>query len=396
MSLLRIAFVDLLTSGGGVPVVMGRLIAGLLRTGQGTEVILVDPYGDARSLLQIPDDVAPCVVGTRLDPRTRRIRRVPWPGRLRFIGDLVVYGVRLGFVLRKRKADLVVFNLAKSGPIAWLASVISGSRLVFYSHGVWHRSDMGLVYRFLLWRASAIIAVSEDTKRQITSLGIPESKVTVLYNAVDTETIKAWSRNDVLKDLGVDTGSFAIGCVGNIISRKGIDVLVEAFGILVRDLKASDAVLLIAGDDPGESGGAYSRLINRTIEHYGIGNRVKFLGFRTDVDRLLHAFDLFVMPSRMESFGVAIIEAMRASIPVIATNSGSIPEVVAHEETGLLVRPECPVELATAVHRMRSDPELRKALSANALRIVRDRFALDRQVRRFLAAVHTRIPGDGR
>jgi glycosyltransferase involved in cell wall biosynthesis len=105
---------------------------------------------------------------------------------------------------------------------------------------------------------------------------------------------------------------------------------------------------------------------------------VHFLGLRRDVPDLLSAMDILVLPSHTEGFGLALVEAMAAGLPVIATSVGALPEVVTEGENGLLIPPRDAGALAGALERLLSDPALAQRLGANARTHVREHFSLDR------------------
>ncbi|MBM3149983.1 MAG: glycosyltransferase family 4 protein, partial [Chloroflexi bacterium] len=113
----------------------------------------------------------------------------------------------------------------------------------------------------------------------------------------------------------------------------------------------------------------------------GLGHRVVMAGYREDIPEVLAAMDVLAnSPRSREGLSVAILEALAAGRPVVATRVGGIPEIVLDGETGLLVAPEDPRALADAVVRLVSDRELAARLCANAVRLVRDRFTFERMV----------------
>lgn len=125
-------------------------------------------------------------------------------------------------------------------------------------------------------------------------------------------------------------------------------------------------------------GGRREAEMRRLAAELGLAGRVHFLGQRDDVPDLLSALDLFVLPSHSEGVSLALLEAMAAGLPVIATAVGGLPEVVTDGDNGLLVPPEDPEALATALERLLEDPALAQRLGANARRHVEENFSLER------------------
>jgi glycosyltransferase involved in cell wall biosynthesis len=142
--------------------------------------------------------------------------------------------------------------------------------------------------------------------------------------------------------------------VGRLEPQKGYEVLIEAVG-RVRAAGA-DVELKIAGE------GSERPLLEQRIAEHGLGEHVVLLGQRRDVPELLNAADAFVHSARWEGFGLVLLEAMRAGLPIISTAVGAIPEVVADAATGLLVAPDDPEALAGAILRLVREPGVAAAM----------------------------------
>lgn len=142
-------------------------------------------------------------------------------------------------------------------------------------------------------------------------------------------------------------GKYVVGTVGALIKKhKGHHVLLET----LRELQSDpDLHCLILGD------GYDRQALERQAE--GLSN-VEFLGFRSEVGTFLRLFDLFVFPSLVEGFGSTLLDAMQAGCPIAASNVGGIPEIVSHEQNGLLVQPGDATALRNAISRLRGSPEL--------------------------------------
>jgi len=117
---------------------------------------------------------------------------------------------------------------------------------------------------------------------------------------------------------------------------------------------------------------------------------VFFLGFREDIPRILASLDLFVLSSHLEGLGTSIMDAMASKLPVVATDVGGIPEVVAHNETGLLVPPRNPGALADAILRLHYDRPLAARLGQRGYEVVHEKFSAEAMARRIIA-VYERI-----
>jgi glycosyltransferase involved in cell wall biosynthesis len=125
-------------------------------------------------------------------------------------------------------------------------------------------------------------------------------------------------------------------------------------------------------------GGRRAGEVRQLAESLGLAGEVHFLGQRQDVPDLLNAMDIFVLPSYSEGVSLALLEAMAAGKPVIATAVGGLPEVVEHEKTGLLIPPRDAGALAAALTRLLADPAWARQLAEHARRHVREHYSLDR------------------
>ncbi|WP_049783346.1 glycosyltransferase family 4 protein [Mahella australiensis] len=181
-------------------------------------------------------------------------------------------------------------------------------------------------YKMLAARTARIIAVSDALAQYLCSCGISQDKITVVHNGIDLEPYSDNAAEEHHKN-----ESFVIGTAARLIPQKGIDVLLEAFCILLHEYNQSR--LIIAGDGP-------SRMeLERWCWKMNIADRVSFLGYINDINAFMQRLDVFVLPSLSEGFGISVLEAMACARPVIASSVGGVPEIVDHGQTGLLFPP---------------------------------------------------------
>lgn len=169
---------------------------------------------------------------------------------------------------------------------------------------------------------------------------------------------------------GVPADCFLWGSTGRLRWEKGFDVLLPAFAELRRTHPR--AFLVIGGD------GSDRAALEAQAASLGLREHVKFLGFRKDVPAILSVLDGYVLASRSEGLGTAILEALAAGLPGVATEVGGIPDSVRHEKTGLLVPNENPTAIAAAMARLMDDEGLRERLGAAAWKMVREEFTAEK------------------
>ena len=230
-----------------------------------------------------------------------------------------------------------------------------------------------------LWVANSE-AVRQDTARQE---GVDPARIRVIPNGVDPDRFAGTpDRRAVRRRLGLPEAGPLILTVSNLIHYKGHGTLFEAVPLVTRIHPT--ARFLLAGDGP------IRPEIERRIAGADLAESVRLLGERDDVPDLLRAADLLVHPSDEEGFPNAILEAMAAGLPVVATRVGGTPELVVDGVTGILVPPRSPADLAAAVSRLLADPGLARRLgTAGRERAVRE-FPLGRMVER-TEALYTEV-----
>jgi glycosyltransferase involved in cell wall biosynthesis len=239
-------------------------------------------------------------------------------------------------------------------------------------HGKNYYSDR--LYRRLLYRwtsrAGYMVAVSDDIKRFLTErVGARAKRISVIANGIDIQKHAANLnvRRAVRQELNVGEADILIGAVGNLYPVKGHIYLIQAAAKILADFP--NAHFVIAG-----RGGEQLRLQDE-IDRLGIAGRFRLLGFREDVDQLLQAMDIFVMPSLSEGMPLSILEAMAAKKVIVASTVGGIPELIESGRNGVLIPPQNPDELASALMILSKNAGVRESIAANAYEEVCRKFA---------------------
>jgi glycosyltransferase involved in cell wall biosynthesis len=210
--------------------------------------------------------------------------------------------------------------------------------------------------RWLYGQADEVIAISAAVRAALVSRGIPGERIAIVPSGVDVARFADTDRDGARHALGIDRTTLVVALVAALVERKGQRVLLEALALLAA--RGTRPLCLFAGVGPDGD-----RLLARAAE-LGLGPQVRWLGRVDDVTRVLAAADVTAAPSLAEGLGVAVIEAMAASRPVIASAVGGIPESVRDGVEGLLVPPGDPGALADALERCLADPGLRARLGA--------------------------------
>ncbi|UUX94790.1 glycosyltransferase [Aquabacterium sp. J223] len=319
--------------------------------------------------LGYPLDSAFGAAGFRLHPLTlsRGIRP------LQFLQTVV----RLTRLMKRERYDVVHVHGSEAGVLARVAAWFARVPVVVVElHGYANRNPDSIlertVYRWieraLDGMTDAYVAVSAHVERQWLSRGIcAPQKLQVIHHALRLED---FPDRGMQPRPGRGAGRPEVGTVCLLEARKGLASLVEAMPAVV---KAVPGVrFAIAGE------GELRPWMEQRIRALGMTPHVDFLGWRADVPELMWRFDLFVLPSRRESFGLVFLEAMASRCPVVGSRVDGIPEVVADGVTGTLVPPDDPAALAAAIVELLTDTDKADRFAQAGRRRVEAVFSADR------------------
>ena len=294
-------------------------------------------YGASTSLLTLAD---------ALLESGHAVDFVAWRGR-DFEGDLRARGYRVDGVrvrtkidllaiahmvrlFRERGVDVVHTHLSTSSVNGCLAARLAHIPSVATVHGM-----SGKLSFFF---ADRLIAVSNGVRDHLVAQGIDGQRIDVVYNAV-VPPLTLPTRDVARRELGLDRADTIVGTVARTVAVKGYDDLLRAFAIVAENNPL--AKFLCVGD--GEGFGDFRALAKRL----GLGDRIVWTGYRSDVWSALRAMDVFAFASHKEAMGIAVAEAMAAGLPIVSTDVGGLPEVLG--QTGWLVPPHRPDRIATGI-----------------------------------------------
>lgn len=238
------------------------------------------------------------------------------------------------------------------------------------------RAKRRMAYRYVS-RVSRMIAVSQDLKDFIVRrAGVAERRVGVIYNGVDAPAPPPAERaSGVRAGLGLEAFEHVIGVVGSLYPVKGHAHLIRALPEILRAFPKT--VLLVVGQ------GQLEQSLKAEAASLRLGAHVRFLGLRDDVPALLSLLDAFVLPSLSEGLSMALLEAMAAGIPVVATRVGGNPEVVVDGDTGFLVEAESPGSIADGVVRLLRDKGQAAHMGESGRRRVHEKFSFTATIEQY-------------
>ena len=297
---------------------------------------------------------------------------------------------RLNRVIKKLQPDVIHAHDAHGVAMASLALSLGAAAA---KNGepplvVSRRVDFHLRHNsFSRWKhrqVDCFIAASEAIRHMLVSDGVPEERTVTVHEGIDVEHVLAAPLVDVHQAFFLPHGAPVVGNIAALVPHKGQRHLIEAAHLVVQ--KLPDVRFVILGE------GELREALERLVKEYHLEKHVLLPGFRTDVFGCLKSFDVFVMSSGPEGLGTSRLDAMACSRPIIATEAGGIPEVVAHGVTGLLVPPRDHAAMADAIVALVSNEPRRRAMGDAGFARVNEKFTVERMIAG-TAAVYARVAG---
>ena len=217
------------------------------------------------------------------------------------------------------------------------------------------------------------VSISEEVADSVRLVYGAKLQSPVIYNGIDTKRFACSN----CKEEEQEGGEIILLHVGRFSPSKNHKLLIEAFSYALN--QNPNLRLWLVGD------GELRPSIEEMVQKLGLGDRIRFLGTRSDIPKLMACCDIFVLSSKWEGFGLVIAEAMAAGKPVVATSVGGVPELVENGLTGLLVPPDDANALAEALLLLAKDPELRQVMGQNGQKKAIDCFDISRTAREYEA-----------
>jgi len=277
-------------------------------------------------------------------------------------------------VLRKFRPSLVLCCNERAFRLAIPARNRTGKPPLVYRNGLTATFKNRRLNRVLFRSAARMVVISEPLREEMASYGwITPERLQVLRNGIDTDVYHPdpEARERVRSALGTRPDTVVAAVLARVTEDKGQVETIEALALLKE--QAPDAELWIVGE------GKLRPKLEALAAERGVADRVKFLGFRTDMPAVFQAVDVVVQASHREGLGNTLLEAMAARRPIVASAVGGIVDVVVPGVTGELVPPYDPAAIAAALGTLLADPQLRQKYGDAGWQRVQDEFRLTRE-----------------
>jgi len=300
--------------------------------------------------------VTPFVCGLRggqFDREAMRALRIPVTSLKGDWLSVAAGAFSVARLIRRNRIDIVDTRLDGARVIGYVASrlLARGPKLVCHERTPITRDSRTLWVRApLARRADMIVGVAESVTRSAMQVyGLPKERFATVHNGLELESMDVATPAHLRQELGLPGECSLVGFGGRLVEAKGLTYLLQAIPTVLHEYPATHFV--IAGDGP------LRPQLRRQAAEAGIARQITFLGLRDDMYSILKTLDVYVQPSLWEGMPMVVIEAMGASLPVVATRVDGIPEVVVDGKTGLLVSERDPMALAGAMHYLLSNPD---------------------------------------
>jgi len=293
-------------------------------------------------------------------------------------------------VVRRENPDILQSFLTHDNLIARLARLVSAETIVITGIRLVPTGETDISQRLdnLTTRfADHVISNSEAGARFARRYRVPDDRISVVHNGRDTDRFDREPPAGFRESIGLPTEGPVVGTVGRLIDRKGHQELLDAW-VTVR-ATVPDAQLLIVGDGPDRAA------LEAQAKRLNIGDSVHFVGLRDDVPDLLATMDVFAFPSHYEGLPGALLEAMAAGLPTVATPVDGNAELLEAYESGLFVDVGDRAALARALVLLLTQPAVAAEMGRSAQQRARESFGVDRMVAGY-EAVYERLLADRR
>jgi len=394
---MKILFIVTQSEFGGAQQFLSQLITVLNNKGKHNITIAAGPEGDDESgLLRLLEKRG---INTR---HLRYLRRAVNP-----IFDFCLGLIEIYRLIKKEKPDTLFLCSSKAGALGSLVGRLAGVSKIIYRIGGWTFNDprpflSRLFYKFIerisaRWK-DIIIVNAECHRKQAIELGIkPKGEILTIYNGIDFGKLDFLSQEEARRNMMQITNDMLIyespshisrlasdshigiiiGTIANLYPAKGLEYLIEAAS-MIRNKFVSIKFIVI-----GE--GTERLKLKELIKKYNLEDSFFLVGAATSAYKYLKAFDIFVLSSVKEGFPWAILEAMAAEVPIVATKVGAIPEILENPsnssgQTALLVEPGNANDLSKAILELLEDYSLRIRMAENAKKVVEEKFSLEKMV----------------
>jgi glycosyltransferase involved in cell wall biosynthesis len=277
--------------------------------------------------------------------------------------------------IKQNNYDVIFSYFESSDIISILSRYISRNSVHISCRrdtGFRHSNKINTLYKILNKRFNLILCASNDIQISVERSGVNKNKVKTIYNGVNYKRFTSLKFDMLRKDLKIDKSEIVLGMVANLSPVKNHAKVITTLAKLHN--KGNKYHLVLVGD------GILREELEGLVSNIGLGDYVHFLGRRTDIPDILAGIDIFILASKTEGLSNALLEAMAAKKPIIATKVGGNTEVVLDKQSGILVNVNDEDRLFDAILKLASSESLRKEYGNCGYYRILNMFSIDKMV----------------
>ena len=300
-----------------------------------------------------------CKPGSKIDKKFRTEGLAVFNLPLMHSGD-ILSATALAAYCRINNIDILHVHLARDYWLAYYAKLLYKKlKIVFVRHVAYKVKFRNFLYRHMYDSVDKIIAVSQAVEDVLKGQNvIDEAKIIKIYNGIDHEPFINSQKGNLRKELGINEKSPLVGMIGRVNDEKNQKSFIKSIPIILKSYP--EARFIIAGAD--EENGAYIKKLQALAESLEVSDKLKLLGFRSDVPSIMKELDVFVLASTNEGFGLVLTEALSSGAAVVATPVDCAREIILDGESGIIAEGFEPKNIAEAVDKILSNDELAQKL----------------------------------
>jgi len=296
--------------------------------------------------------------------------------------NLIFYAIYLAKYVNNHNIDFIHISWGKDLLLSVFIKIFTTRKvhIIYYRQMKLSREKKDIYHKFIYKNISIILAITENLKNECNNF-LPVSNHIIKklpYGIEEYQNLQTpiMSKEELCKDFNWDLSSFTIGVFSRLEEQKGQHLVVKA----MRELAPLNISLGIIGHCMDEK---YKKRLIEEISSYNLTNKVRLENFMEQPMRVMSGFDLIVLPTYEETFGLVAAEAMMMGVPVIGSNAGGIPEIIKDNVNGLLFETKNSNSLKQKISMMINSLELRQKLSNNAKIFIREHYNYDKHFESF-------------
>lgn len=278
---------------------------------------------------------------------------------------------KLNEMVLSEQFNVIHTHLTRAAYLGFASSKMTGCPVVTSVH----IANNDRIYNRIAKRNNRLVAVSGFVHGMLHGRGIPEKFIDTVYNGTDFLDFPISDSSRLRKEFGINGDVQLIGQIGRISPQKGQIDLLKALSKVKRSIKNIHGLFV------GRFDGEYESEIRQRVATLGLENHVTFTGLRHDIPELIDACDFVAVPSKMETFGLAAVEAMARSKAVVAARVGALPEVILDGRTGLLYDLDSD-QLPELLSYLLKEPRIRDEMGAFGKQVAMECFSLSQMTDR--------------